>query len=528
MPSSTSPDQGNDPEACVLRFSDLDLKDKSLINPSSSLKAELDVSTKKKYSFAKKKAFAVFVKTKEVPAPPCGCKEKWWKCCQQRFTDPTGIHRHVATQHADEIRRETAAVLKQLAATSSPSTGPESADSRNPFRDALTRNQELSAWLPDTSCFSPDELISGQGDDEGEVLLYYCYCDLKDPNWVCAWQTALCQHLHLTGKEPGCDSESWYSGELLLVRIATEGINGTVGGSRLASRLYVSAMLSCPLFKDYLCKDDFKTSKGGACCFPELRVGVFEEIVPMGISPNKVSYKKPGIHLSPGEFHKEVEKFLSQANQEESDTILLDCRNFYESKIGRFQGCLAPDIRKFSYFPSYVDENLELFKEKRVLMYCTGGIRCERGSAYLKTKGVCKEVFQLKGGIHKYLEEFPDGFYKGKLFVFDERYALSFNNDIVSACSYCGVPWDHYKLCSTPRCRQLVLTCPACQERGRTACCVPCQDKGSRQAASLAQSNFKEECECTARRPRVPRERSQRGPLAAGASALPPGAQAGR
>ncbi|OWK01090.1 hypothetical protein Celaphus_00018453, partial [Cervus elaphus hippelaphus] len=342
MPSSTSPDQGNDdPEACVLRFSDLDLKDKSLINPSSSLKAELDVSTKKKYSFAKKKAFAVFVKSKEVPAPPCGCKEKWWKCCQQRFTDPTGIHRHVATQHADEIRRETAAVLKQLAATSSPSTGPESADSGNPFRDALTRNQELSAWLPDTSCFSPDELISGQGDDEGEVLLYYCYCDLKDPDWVCAWQTALCQHLHLTGK----------------VRIATEGINGTVGGSRLATRLYVSAMLSCPLFKDYLCKDDFK---------------------------------------------------------------------------GRFQGCLAPDIRKFSYFPSYIDENLELFKEKRVLMYCTGGIRCERGSAYLKTKGVCKEVFQLKGGIHKYLEEFPDGFYKGKLFVFDERYALSFNNDIVS------------------------------------------------------------------------------------------------
>eukprot|EP00070_Physeter_catodon_P005048 XP_007110660.1 thiosulfate sulfurtransferase/rhodanese-like domain-containing protein 2 isoform X4 [Physeter catodon] len=274
-------------------------------------------------------------------------------------------------------------------------------------------------------------------------------------------------------------------------------------------------MLSCPLFKDYLCKDDFKTSKGGACCFPELRVGVFEEIVPMGISPSKISYKKPGIHLSPGEFHKEVEKFLSQANHEGSDTILLDCRNFYESKIGRFQGCLAPDIRKFSYFPSYVDENLELFKEKRVLMYCTGGIRCERGSAYLKAKGVCKEVFQLKGGIHKYLEEFPDGFYKGKLFVFDERYALSFNSDIVSECSYCGAPWDQYKLCSTPQCRQLVLTCPACQGQGFTACCVTCQDKGSRQAASPAQSSFKEECECTARRLRAPRELLQQGRLPA-------------
>ncbi|KAM9083951.1 thiosulfate sulfurtransferase/rhodanese-like domain-containing protein 2 isoform 2-T2 [Megaptera novaeangliae] len=457
MPSSTSPDQGDDLEACVLRFSDLDLKDTSLINPSSSIKAELDVSTKKKYSFAKKKAFALFVKTKELPAPPSEYKEKWWKCCQQLFTDQTSIHRHVATQHADEIYHETASVLKQLTVTSSTSKTLKSADKRNPFKEDLTHNHEVSAWLPDISCFSPDELISGQGNGEGEVLLYYCYCDLEDPDWICAWQTALCQHLHLTGK----------------------------------------------------------TSKGGACCFPELRVGVFEEIVPMGISPSKISYKKPGIHLSPGEFHKEVEKFLSQANQEESDTILLDCRNFYESKIGRFQGCLAPDIRKFSYFPSYVDKNLELFKEKRVLMYCTGGIRCERGSAYLKAKGVCKEVFQLKGGIHKYLEEFPAGFYKGKLFVFDERYALSFNSDIVSECSYCGAPWDQYKLCSTPQCRQLVLTCLACQGQGFTACCVMCQDKGSRQAASSAQNSFKEECECTARRLRAPRELLQQGRLPA-------------
>ncbi|XP_048639280.1 thiosulfate sulfurtransferase/rhodanese-like domain-containing protein 2 isoform X3 [Marmota marmota marmota] len=440
MPSSTAPGQEDDQEACILRFSDLDLKDKSLINSSNTLKAELDGSTKKKYSFAKK---------------------------------------------------------KQLAATLSTSKSVTSANKKNPLKEYLTHSHEVSAWLPDISCFSPDELKSGQGSEEGEVLLYYCYCDLEDPQWICAWQTALCQHLHLTGK----------------IRIATEGINGTVGGSKLATRLYVEAMLSYPLFKDYLCKEDFKISRGGAHCFPELRVGVFEEIVPMGISPYKISYKKPGIHLSPGEFHKEVEKFLSQADKEQSGTILLDCRNFYESKIGRFQGCLAPDIRKFSYFPSYVDTNLELFREKRVLMYCTGGIRCERGSAYLKAKGVCKEVFQLKGGIHKYLEEFPDGFYKGKLFVFDERYALCYNSDVLSECSYCGAQWDQYKLCSTPQCRQLVLTCPACQGQGFTACCVTCQDKGDRQASGPTQDSFKEECECTARRPRIPREVSQHAQL---------------
>ncbi|XP_025897061.1 thiosulfate sulfurtransferase/rhodanese-like domain-containing protein 2 [Nothoprocta perdicaria] len=350
---------------------------------------------------------------------------------------------------------------------------------------------ELARALPDTSGLSREALTC----KDGEVLLYYCYCEVKDPEKLCAWQKALCQHLHLTGK----------------VRVASEGINGTVGGSKVATNLYIEVMLSQPLFKDILCRDDFKSSAGGAHCFPDLRVGVFEEIVPMGIDPKKVSYKETGIHLSPQEFHKEVEQHLSQASQGQSDTILLDCRNFYESKIGHFQGCLAPDIRKFSYFPSYVDENLELFRNKRVLMYCTGGIRCERGSAYLRSKAVCREVYQLKGGIHKYLEEFPDGFYRGKLFVFDDRYAICSNEDVISACRHCAAPWDQYSLCSSQHCRQLVLACPRCRGEGLTACCALCRDKERAAAAGQAP---KEECECTRRRPRVPIERVSQGTLA--------------
>uniref|UniRef100_A0A8C5X2I6 Thiosulfate sulfurtransferase/rhodanese-like domain-containing protein 2 n=1 Tax=Malurus cyaneus samueli TaxID=2593467 RepID=A0A8C5X2I6_9PASS len=245
----------------------------------------------------------------------------------------------------------------------------------------------------------------------------------------------------------------------------------------------------------------FPHSAGGAHCFPDLRVGVFKEIVPMGIDPKIVSYKETGIHLSPQEFHREVEQYLSQASQGQSDTILLDCRNFYESKIGHFQGCLAPDIRKFSYFPSYVDENLELFKDKRVLMYCTGGIRCERGSAYLRSKAVCREVYQLKGGIHKYLEEFPDGFYRGKLFVFDDRYCRR-----LGTCRYCGVLWDQYKLCSSQHCRQLVLTCPSCCNKGLTACCPVCQEKELKVTSRASGQTLKEECECTRKRTRVPIE----------------------
>ncbi|NXM67954.1 TSTD2 protein, partial [Serilophus lunatus] len=454
---------------------------------------------RKQRALTRKKAFSLFVKAKEVsPASWCpgGGDGVRWLCCRQAFEELPGIHRHVALHHSGDVGQQERLDVEPAGGERSPVHGPTSAGI-----------PEIWA-LPDTSRISHDDLTSiffrstsnilflfahlyhAVGSKVGEVLLYYCYCEVKDPEKLCTWQKALCQHLHLTGK----------------VRVASEGINGTVGGSKVATDLYIEVMLSQPLFKNILCKEDFKSSAGGAHCFPDLRVGVFQEIVPMGIDPKVVSYKETGIHLSPKEFHREVEQYLSQASQGQSDTILLDCRNFYESKIGQFQGCLAPDIRKFSYFPSYVDENLELFKDKRVLMYCTGGIRCERGSAYLRSKAVCREVYQLKGGIHKYLEEFPDGFYRGKLFVFDDRYAICSNEDIISACRYCGALWDQYKLCSSQHCRQLVLTCPSCCNKGLTACCPVCQEKEFKVTSRASEQILKEECECTRKRPRVPIE----------------------
>ncbi|KAJ7335070.1 hypothetical protein JRQ81_013011 [Phrynocephalus forsythii] len=407
------PDGDDEAELGILTFADLELKEHVPFPAKNHLKAELDAHARKKYVYAKKKAFALFVKAKEVAADACcpvsACQGALsWKCCQQSFKDLTSIHRHVATQHSGEMGQQTCMILKQMAGNGNITTPPLSGNEILRPSKALGQDQEIEA---------------------GQVLLYYCYCEVADPEGLCAWQKALCQHLRLTGKV----SIAAFCPQ------ASEGINGTVGGSKAATGLYMNAMLSHPLFKRTLRRDDFKTSKGGAHCFPDLRIGVFEEIVPMGINPNEVSYKESGIHLTPKEFHVEVEKYLSQGNNAQADTLLLDCRNFYESKIGHFQGCLAPDIRKFSYFPTYVDENLHLFRGKRVLMYCTGGIRCERGSAYLMSKGVCKGVYHLKGGIHKYLEEFPDGFYRGKLFVFDERYSISSNGDVISVNGY--VSW---------------------------------------------------------------------------------------
>uniref|UniRef100_A0A8C2ZTA2 Thiosulfate sulfurtransferase/rhodanese-like domain-containing protein 2 n=2 Tax=Cyclopterus lumpus TaxID=8103 RepID=A0A8C2ZTA2_CYCLU len=430
---------------------------------------QLCASQRRCYSLCRRKSFSAFVASKrdgsaEEGSPP-------WRCCGQTFNEHSAVHKHAAGTHDAEIRQLTQAAYER----SLSQLGEEAETQRRTEREA--EPVDISAWIPESGHISEEQLQKGPG----KVLLFYRYCPVEDPHAVRAWQEALCEKLHLTGK----------------VRLATEGINGTVGGTDAATDLYIDAMRSHPLFK--MEKEDFKTSDGGPECFKDMRVGVHKEIVPMGMDPDVISYQLAGDHLEPEEFHEEVKALLAKGDSC-NDTILLDCRNFYESKIGQFTQCLAPSIRKFSYFPDYVDQNLDLFRDKKVLMYCTGGIRCERGSAYLRSKDVCKEVYQLKGGIHNYLERFPEGFYRGKLFVFDERYAISSNKDVISDCRYCGGPWDQYELCSTEFCRQLVLSCPACRrDDGRTACCPACQTKGRA-------PHHREECECTDGRPRIPRD----------------------
>ncbi|XP_061895592.1 thiosulfate sulfurtransferase/rhodanese-like domain-containing protein 2 [Entelurus aequoreus] len=427
---------------------------------------QLSAPLRRFYSLNRRKSFATFVASKWVGGQEDGRPS--WRCCDRVFNRDAAIHEHVARTHASEIQ--------QLAQAECECTLGRVEE--KPQHQHQNDRVDVTAWIPDISHVPEEHLGKGPG----KVLLYYRYCRVEEPHVICAWQRTLCELLHLTGK----------------VRVATEGINGTVGGTHVATDLYMQAMRSHPLFNMDI--EDFKTSDGGPDCFTGLKVGVFKEIVPMGLDPEILSYQLAGVHLEPEEFHKEVEALVSKGDSCD-DTILLDCRNFYESKIGQFTRCLAPDIRKFSYFPDYVDQNLELFRDKKVLMYCTGGIRCERGSAYLRSKDVCKEVYQLKGGIHKYLEQFPDGFYRGKLFVFDERYTISSNHDIVSGCSYCGRPWDSYELCTTRFCCQLVLSCPACRSHGHTACCPTCRSKGREGAPTR-----REECECTDGRPRIPQD----------------------
>lgn len=274
---------------------------------------------------------------------------------------------------------------------------------------------------------------------------------------------AVCTCLGLTGR----------------IRLAREGINGTLGGSPRAVELYVLAMVARRGFG--FRPEDFKTGlgTGGATTFPNLWIKVCQEICHLGLSPSLVPPSDSTSHLSPTEFHAAVQDKLQKKRD---DVVLLDCRNFYEWQIGRFEGALLPDTRNFAEFPACAEEMVgeHALADKTVLMYCTGGIRCERASNFLRQSGV-EKVFQLSGGIHKYVEQYgAEGYFGGKLFVFDRRVGLHCGSDeVVGRCSRCDGEYDTFDRevrCSG--CRVLVLVCTGCREQQEAFACHRCRLQG--------------------------------------------------
>lgn len=279
------------------------------------------------------------------------------------------------------------------------------------------------------------------------IILFYKYITISNPNQIRSWQHALCARLRLKGR----------------IILAQEGINGTLAGTEEAITQYMQAMQEHPLFGNI----DFKSSDGSIHDFPRLRVVVKSEIVRLGIDPEKLSSRDGGKHLTPAQAH----ELMSAKPQ---DLVLLDGRNNYESRIGTFAGAITPDINNFRDLPEYIDKNLEQFQNKTVLMFCTGGIRCERASAYLKSKQTATEVLQISGGIHRYIEQFPDGHFKGKHYVFDGRIALPVSNDILGNCDTCNTPYDQYSNCINAFCNKQILSCPVCIENLYNSCSQDC------------------------------------------------------
>lgn len=283
----------------------------------------------------------------------------------------------------------------------------------------------------------------------GKILLFYKYVTLENPKRALKWQKQICANLGLTGR----------------IILAREGINGTVGGTVENTERYKQIMESNELFSGI----DFKEGEGGAHSFPRMRIVVKNEIVNLGVDPEKITVKDTGVHLKPEETHELLE------NKPEN-LVILDTRNTFESRIGTFEGAIRPDLRYFREFPEYIDKNLDQFKDKKVLMYCTGGVRCERATAYLKSKDVAQEVYQVEGGIHRYAEKFPDGHFRGKNYVFDNRIATAVNDDILGSCDVCEVPCDTYQNCLNALCNKHYIGCTDCVAKLNNTCSETCME----------------------------------------------------
>ena len=205
--------------------------------------------------------------------------------------------------------------------------------------------------------------------------------------------------------------------------------------------------------------------------FLKLKVKVRNKIVADGLDDDTFDVTNKGVHLNAKEFNEML------ANP---DTVCVDMRNHYESEIGHFKGAVTPDVDTFRDSLDIIEEDLKDNKEdKNLLMYCTGGIRCEKASAYYKHKGF-KNVFQLEGGIIEYTRQVKseglENQFIGKNFVFDHRRAERISDDVVSNCHQCGKPCDTHTNCANEGCHLLFIQCDECAEQMENTCSTECQE----------------------------------------------------
>lgn len=247
------------------------------------------------------------------------------------------------------------------------------------------------------------------------------------------------------------------------IYLAHEGINAQMSVPADNWDAFVKGLYAFSYFKDV----PFKHAvDGNGKSFYKLIVKVREKIVADGINDPNFDPSHTGTYLNAQEFNKAIE---------DPNTIVIDMRNHYESEVGRFDRAFCPDADTFREELPQVIEHLKGQEDKKVVMYCTGGIRCEKASAYFKYKGF-KDVNHLHGGIIQYAKEVKEqqleSKFRGVNFVFDERVGERITEDILSTCHQCGAPCDTHTNCKNDDCHLLFIQCAACAEKMQ-GCCTP-------------------------------------------------------
>jgi UPF0176 protein len=282
-----------------------------------------------------------------------------------------------------------------------------------------------------------------------QVLLFYKYVDVEDPQGLAERIRTLSTELSLTGR----------------VIVAEEGINGTLEGTLENTEDFVKQFFRDERFSDV----QVKRSAGEGNSFPRLKVKVRKEIVGTGFTEEEANPRvKTAPKISPEELRSWYEKG--------EDFVVVDMRNDYEFASGRFKNAVEPGITASRYLPLALAK-LAPLKDKKILTVCTGGIRCEKMAPYLMHNGFT-DVHQLDGGIHSYMEKYPGEDFEGTLFTFDGRKTMHFggNRKIVGTCHLCSAPSESYADCAQPSCHKLFIACAACRnEDGDVYCSEACR-----------------------------------------------------
>lgn len=251
------------------------------------------------------------------------------------------------------------------------------------------------------------------------------------------------------------------------IYVANEGVNGQISVPADKYEKFCSLMDEIVFLRNIrhnvAIEDDGKS-------FYKLTIKVRSKIVADGLNDDTFDVTNRGVHLDAASFNKLTDQ---------EDTVIIDMRNHYESEVGHFDGAITPDVETFRESLPIIDEMLKEHDDKHIVMYCTGGIRCEKASAYFKHKGH-EKVYQLDGGIIEYArqvkEQGLENKFIGKNFVFDDRLGERISPEIIAECHQCGKPCDTHTNCANDACHILFIQCEECQEKYDACCSVKCRD----------------------------------------------------
>jgi len=289
-----------------------------------------------------------------------------------------------------------------------------------------------------------------------KVILYYTFTPLPDPEAIRLWQQGLATELNLKGR----------------ILISKDGINGTLGGNMSDVKKYVSATKKYPGFN----KIDFKWSMGTGDDFPRLQVQVKEELVDFHLNKTLMVTEKGivggGKHLKPYAVNKLVE-------DRGDDVLFFDGRNAFEAKIGHFKNAIIPSAGHTRDFVKEIESGkYDHLRERPIVTYCTGGIRCEILSTVLIDNGFT-DVYQIDGGIVNYAQKYgDDGLWHGSLYTFDQRMTLDFSNHtpVLGECEKCNAPTKQFYNCEKISCHSLILLCEDCAVKSENKACTQEED----------------------------------------------------